>query len=86
MALRQIQYEGMTITAAAFQLLGSAHCLVALSIARTLTHGDPRTAALFEPPSGDRLFDDVDDALESALAFGCAIVDGEIPGESLEGL
>ena len=83
MTLRQVQYEGMTITAGAFEVAGSGRFIVALSIARTWISGAHRNAKLFEPPSEDGLFDNVDEALESAIAFGRAIIDGDIPGESV---
>jgi hypothetical protein len=83
MALRQLEYDGMTITAAAFELAGTGRFVVALSIARSMTAGVHCNAKLFEPPSDDGLFDNVDEALELAIAFGRAIIDGEIPGHSV---
>ena len=83
MALRQVEYSGMTITAAAFEVVGTGRFIVALSIARTFTAGVDCSAKLFEPPSDDGLFDNVDEALESAIAFGRSIIDGDIPGESV---
>jgi hypothetical protein len=84
--LRQVKYEGMTLTAGAFEVAASGRFVVTLSIARDLSGTVPRDAQLFEPPSHDGMFDDVDEALEWAIAFGRAIVDGDIPGASIEDL
>ena len=86
MALRQVEYEGMTITAGAFEVAATRRFIVALSIARTLTGDVPGNTMLFAPPPEDGLFDDAEGALESAIAFGRAIVDGDIPGKSVEDL
>ena len=39
MALRQIEYEGVIITAAAFEVVGTERFLVTLSIARAFGDG-----------------------------------------------
>ena len=84
MALRQIEYEGVTITAAAFEVAGSGRFMVALSVARASAGDERRYAQFLDPPSRDGLFDNIEDALESGIAFGRAIVDGDIPGEGVE--
>jgi len=87
MPLRQVRYQGLTIKAGAFEVVGTGRFVVSLSIAR----GDGSLAAFwkakfFEPPSEDGLFDDPEEALESALAFGRAIIDGEVPGLTVDDL
>jgi hypothetical protein len=45
-----------------------------------------RDAKFFEPPSEDGFFDDSEEALETALAFARAIIDGEVPGLTVDDL
>jgi hypothetical protein len=77
MALRQIEYQGVIITAAAFEVAGTGRFLVTLSIAKGTGDGEQRDAELFDPPSHDGLFDSIEEALESAIAFGRSIVDSD---------
>ena len=79
MTLRQIEYEGAIITAAAFEVAGTERFLVTLSIARAPVDGKQCYAELFDPPSHDGLC--IEEALESAIAFGRTIVDGDIAGD-----
>ena len=85
MALRQDEYRGMTIKAGAFEVIGTARFVVSLSIARG-GDGVGRRAKFFEPPSEDGLFDDPEEALEAALAFARAIIDGEVAGLTVDDL
>jgi hypothetical protein len=82
MALRQIEYEGVTITAAAFEVAGTGRFLVTLSIASGSGDDKQSDAELFDPPSPDGLFDSIEEALESAIAFGRSIVDGDNADQS----
>jgi len=86
MALRQIEYEGVAITAAAFEVDGSGRFLVALSIADVPAGCDRRYAQFLDSSSRDGLFDSIEEALESAVSFGRAIVDAGIPGDHVEQL
>ena len=86
MALRQIEYRGMTIKAGAFEVIGTRRFIVSLSIAREESLSALRKAKFFEPPSEDGFFDDSEEALECALAFGRSIIDGEISGLSVDDL
>jgi len=59
---------------------------VSLSIARSDEPVADRKAKFFEPPSEDGFFDTPEQGLEVAIAFGRAIIDGEIPGLTVEDL
>lgn len=85
MALRQDEYRGMTIKAGAFEVIGTCRFVVSLSIARG-GDGVRRRAKFFEPPSADGLFDDPEEALEAALVFARAIIDGEVAGLTVDDL
>ncbi len=83
MALKQVEYRGMTIKAGAFEVMGTHRFVVSLSISRRTAR---RRAKFFEPPSDDGLFDDPEEALELALAFARAIIDGEVAGLTVDDL
>jgi hypothetical protein len=86
MALKQVEYAGMTIKVGAFEVIATRRFVVSLSISRG---GDPagfRRTKFFEPPSEDGFFDDPEEALESALAFARAIIDGEVAGLTVDDL
>jgi hypothetical protein len=82
MSVREVEYEGMTIRVAAFEVAGTGRFVTSLLIARTGGSGSGNTK-LFEPPSPDGFFSDSEEALESALAFARAIIDGEIPDHTV---
>ena len=86
MALKEVEYRGMTIKAGAFEVIGTGRFLVSLSIARGSRIAAQCNARLFEPPSTDGLFADADAGLESALAFGRAIIDGNVAGLTVDDL
>ena len=86
MALIQLEYGGMTIKVGAFEVIGTGRFVVSLSIARGGDGVGFRRAKFFEPPSEDGFFDDPEEALESALAFARAIIDGEVAGLSVDDL
>jgi hypothetical protein len=86
MALRQIEYAGVTITAAAFEVADTGRFLVALSMASVSAGCDRRYAQFLDPPSRDGLFDSIEEALDSAISFGRAIVDDDMPGGDVEHL
>jgi len=86
MAVRQIQYRGMTIKAAAFEVMGTGRFVVTVSIARTRVRAKDRMDKVFEPPSEDGFFDDPDEGLDVAIAFGREIIDGSVPNLTVEDL
>jgi hypothetical protein len=86
MALRQVEYRGMTIKAGAFEVVEMRRFIVSVSIARDGSPAALRNAKFFEPPSEDGFFDDSEEALETALAFARAIIDGEVPGLTVDDL
>lgn len=86
MAVAQIEYRGMTVKAAAFEVIGLGRFMVLVSIAKA----DGRSAAskvkFFEPPSDDGFFEDPDEGLDRAVAYARAIIDGDVPGLTVEDL
>lgn len=86
MALKEVEYKGMTIKAGAFEVIGTGRFLVSLRIARASRIAAQSNARFFEPPSADGLFEDAEAGLESALAFGRAIVDGKVAGLAVDDL
>jgi hypothetical protein len=86
MAVRQVQYRGMTIKAAAFEVMGTGRFVVTLSIARTRIRSKDRKDKVFEPPSEDGFFDDQYEGLDVAIAFGREIVDGNVPNVTVDDL
>ena len=85
MPVREMEYKGMTIRAAAFEVVGTGRFVASLLVVRTSFPRSQNTK-LFEPPSPDGFFRDSEEALESALAFARAIVDGEVPDHTVEDL
>jgi hypothetical protein len=83
MAVRQIEYRGMTVKAAAFEVMGLNRFIVLVSISR---RSAKRKAKFFEPPCDDGFFDDPDEGLDSAVAYARAIIDGDVPGLTVEDL
>lgn len=86
MALREEEYRGMIIKAGAFEVIGTCRFVVSLCVARHGGSPGLGKTKFFEPPSEDGLFDDPDEALESALAFARAIIDGEVAGLTVDDL
>lgn len=84
MPVRLLEYKGMTIKAGAFELNGGGRFVSVLSITWSGDGDEPRTAKLFDPPCPEDLFADVDDALDTAIAYGRSIIDGDVPGVFME--
>jgi hypothetical protein len=82
MSVREVEYRGMTVRAAAFEVAETGCFVTSLLITRTGYSRSGKTK-LFEPPSPDGFFSDAEEALESALAFARAIIDGEIPDHTV---
>jgi len=86
MPLKEVQYKGMVLKAGAFEVIGTGRFLVSVSITRGNSMSAQSRARLFEPPSATGLFADPDVGLESALAFGRAIIDGDVAGLTVDDL
>jgi hypothetical protein len=86
MAVRQVEYRGMTIKAAAFEVMGTGRFVVTLSIARTRIRLKERKDKVFEPPSEDGFFDDQYEGLDIAIAYGRKIIDGSVPNLTVDDL
>jgi len=84
MGIREIGYRGMLIKAGAFEVVATGRFIVSVSIARDGSLAGQQNAKFFEPPSDDGFFDDPEEGLECAVAFARAIIDGEIPGLTLD--
>lgn len=80
MAVKRVQYKGMTLSAGAFEAVEFARFVTTLSIRHL------GVSKLFDPPCPPELFGDSDTALECAISFGRAIVDGEISGLDIDDL
>jgi hypothetical protein len=70
----------MTISAGAFEIVGLGRFTSTLWIAKQEGREDANDAKLFNPPLPAELFADAGAALDSAIAFGQSVIDGEIPG------
>jgi hypothetical protein len=86
MGVSEVEYRGMTIKAGAFEVVSIRRFVVSLSIARADEPVDGRRSKFFEPPSEDGFFDSSEEGLEVAIAFARAIIDGEIPGLTVDDL
>ena len=85
MPMKQLEYESMIITAAAFEVARSGRFVVSLSIARTSEQG-VANRKLFDPPLPEVDGNRVAEALESTIDFGRAIVDGDVAGCTVKDL
>lgn len=83
MPIRSIAYKGLRIQAAAFEVTTLGRFVSTLAISRNLNFNGGGETQLFSPPCPDGFFESVDQALEVAVAYGRAIIDGEVPGVSL---
>jgi hypothetical protein len=86
MPVMELEYEGMMIRAGAFEVIETKRFIVSVGIARIGSPGGDRKVKFFEPPSEDGFFDGADEALEAAMNFARAIIDGEIPGLTVRDL
>lgn len=86
MPVRELEYLGMIIRAGAFEVIETRRFIASVGIGRAGSFAGERKVKFFEPPSEDGFFDGPDEALEAAIAFACAIIDGEIPGLSVRDL
>ena len=86
MPVKQALYEGMMINVGAFEVAGTGRFIVSLAIARRAAHGTGQKTRLFDLPDEHDYAQSADEALEFGLARGRAIIDGEIPGETVADL
>jgi hypothetical protein len=86
MGVTETEYRGMTIKAGAFEVVAIGRFVVSVSIARADEPVADRKAKFFEPPSEDGFFDSPEEGLQVAVAFARAIIDGEIPGLTVDDL
>lgn len=86
MAVKQTEYRGMAVKAAAFEVVGTGRFVVVGSIARPRAPSADRKERFFEPPSADGFFDDPYDGIDSAIAYAREIIDGRVPGLEVDDL
>jgi len=86
MPVRQLEYAGMMIRAGAFEVIETKRFIASVGIASVGNSERDRKVKFFEPPSEDGFFDNADEALEAAIDFARAIIDGEIPGLTVRDL
>jgi hypothetical protein len=82
MAAKRMEYKGMLIKAAAFEVVGTGRFIATLLIRRS-GPAHRRNAKLFDLPSSKTLFEDREEALDCTVAYARAIIDGEIPGQTV---
>jgi hypothetical protein len=82
--ITRVEYKGMTLYAAAFEVVQLHRFISTLSIelAGGAEPGD--NARLLSPPCPNELFADEHEALASAITFGQAVIDGEIAGLTVD--
>ena len=83
MFIKRVRYKGMTISAGACEVLELDRFISTLCITKKRGRKRVDIAKLFNPPWPADLFDDADTALDSAIAFGRSVIDGEIPGATV---
>ena len=86
MGVSEVEYRGMTIRAGAFEVVANGRFVVSVSISRAEELVAETKAKFFEPPSEDGFFDSPEEGLQVAIAFARAIIDGEVPGLTVEDL
>lgn len=86
MAVKEVQYRGLTVKAAAFEVMGLGRFIVLVSVSRSHARSIDRKERFFEPPSADGFFDDQYDGLDCAVAYARAIIDGGVPGVTIDDL
>ena len=80
MPIKRVEYKGMTLNAGAFEVAEVDRFISTLCIEKKSGPARAGRAMLFSPPCPDALFANAELALASAIAFGQAVIDGEIPG------
>jgi hypothetical protein len=76
----------MMLYAGAFEVVGINRFISTLRI-EMKSGGEPSgDAKLLSPPCPDALFADAEAALDSAITFARALIDGEIPGLTMDDL
>lgn len=78
MPVRQEDYHGLIIRAGAFEVGDEGRFLPTLSIERAAANDCPSATALLDPPCPNELFETADEALDQAMDFGRAVIDGKI--------
>jgi hypothetical protein len=81
---KRVEYKGMTISAGAFEVVELSRFISTLWIAKDGAPEAADSAKLFSPPLPPELFSDAGEALKSAIAFGQSVIDGEIPGLTMD--
>jgi hypothetical protein len=78
MPVRQEDYHGLIIRAGAFQVGHDGRFLPTLCIERAAANEFPTATALLDPPCPHELFETADEALDQAMSFGRAVIDGKV--------
>ena len=66
MPVREVEYNGLTVKAAAFEVVGTGSFIVSLAIVVNAGDGKQERMRLIELPTTDEWFCDVEEALEFA--------------------
>jgi hypothetical protein len=86
MPVRREDYHGLIIRAGAFQVGHAGRYLPALSIERAAEREFPSATALLDPPCPPQLYETADEALDEAIEFGKAVIDGKVPAVDTDSL
>lgn len=78
MPIRQEDYHGLIIRAGAFEVGHDGRFLPTLCIERAAARQCPSATALLDPPCPKELFETADEALDQAMDFGRAVIDGKV--------
>ena len=84
MPIKRVEYKGMMISAGAFEVVELSRFVSTLSIAKNSGREAADYAKVFSPPWPAELFADAGAALASAIAFGHLVIDGKIPGLTMD--
>jgi hypothetical protein len=77
--IKRVVYKGLTLHAGAFEVPSLDRFVSTLYVEKN-AEGPGGVARFLDPPCPEALFADAGEALESAIAFGQAMIDDGIPG------
>ncbi len=87
MPVKRASYKGFEIRAGAFEVVARGRFFSTVMVTRDGAK-PPGDAKLLDPtsPTADGLFASLEEALDSAIAFGKAVIDGRVPGQTVDNL
>lgn len=73
-------HKGMVIHAAAFEVAAAGRFMPMLRLHRHTDGTPPEDSWLLDVPCPEDLFSDAEDAIQAALDFAHAVIEGKVPG------